>query len=430
MSYIENSGFENYSARIFSAFYYYSLTRKLNNTYRLVVQLKSPIDEAVLKDAVHSTMTRYPYLLLKRKNTWKETILVYNPEPVVVKESNEPMRLGHADSNEHLIGFTYYQNNIYINGFHGLLDGVGLSHVVKTLLYYYCKGAFDPNLSSDGVRIIGDPIPPEEYVDPFPRSIPKEYRSLFKRPLFQKAFHVKEDKRVTIGEKYRCRVKVNESEFMKFCRVNDGSPAVLFSIVLARAITKLNPNAKKPVIAGIGLNLRPAFNAPLTHISLTDMIPLEFSKKIQEKSFETQNTVFRSQILLKSDKETVVKNLAFASKTFSIMQKVPSLALKRFVFGLSVPSQYRANTFLLSYAGKANYGAAQQYVGSTRIDLDSPEIGIAVELSAISNSFYLDFMTDFPEELYIDAFCEELEQLGIAYERNEMKPLLTPKCTY
>ena len=429
-SYIENSGFEDYSERIFSAYHYYSLGPKLNNTYRVVLQLEAEVDGAILTDAVRSTMQRYPYLLVKRENTFRETKLCYNPAPVVVRQGDLPIDLGCAASNGHMLAFTYEGDKIYLNGFHGLLDGAGVYLVIKTLLYYYCKAAFDPTLSTEGVRVVGDPIPPEEYTDPFPRKIPKGCRALSKRPLFQSAFHIKDDRRVHTGEKFRCRIKIDESELMKFCRVNDGSPAVLVSVVLSRAIARLNPDAKRPILAGIALNLRPAFDAPLAHHSLTDILSLEFTKKLQSHSFEMQNTAFRSQVFLKSDRETVLKNLAFAGKTFVIMQAVPSLALKRLVFGTAVPSQYCANTFMLSYVGKADYGAAQKYVRALRIDLDTPDIGIAVEISAIRGQFFIDFMVDFPEDIYIKAFCDELESLGIACECGEMKPLLTPKCTY
>lgn len=431
MAYIENSGFETYSERIFSAYHYYSLSKKLSNTYRINIQMQAPIDGDILKKAVHSTMQRYPYLLLKRKNTFRETLLVYNPEPIVVRPGTKPVRLGSDESNGHLLAFTYKDDTIYLCGFHGLLDGNGLYPVIKTLLYYYCKEAFDQNLPADNAtRLIGDTISKEEYTDPFPAKAPKDCKALVKRPLFQKAFHLKDDKRVHSGKKTTTRISVDEKTLMQFCRINDGSPAVLISVVLSRAIAKLNPDAKHPIIAGIALNLRPAFHAPLAHHSLTDILPLEFTKKLQSLSFDMQNTAFRSQVFLKSDADTVCKNLEFAGKTFSVMQKIPSRALKRFVFGLSVPSQYGANTFMLSYTGKANFGEAEQYMKSMHVDMDSPDIGIVVEISALRGKFFIDLMTDFPEDLYLNAFCRELDDLGIVYEKEDSKPLVNPLCTY
>ncbi len=431
MAYIEHSGFESYSERIFSAYHYYSLSKKLSNTYRVHIQMKAPVDGDILKRAVHSTMQRYPYLLLKRVNTFRETLLVYNPEPIVVRPGADPVRLGSEESNGHLLAFTYKDDVVYLCGFHGLLDGNGAFPVIKTLLYYYCKEAFDQNLPADaGTRLIGDEILKEEYTDPFPSKAFKDQKSLVRRPLFQKAFHLKDDKRVHPGQKTCTCVTIDEKTLMQFCRINDGSPAVLISVVLSRAIAKLNPDAKHPIIAGIALNLRPAFHAPLAHHSLTDILPLEFTKKLQSLSFDMQNTAFRSQVFLKSDGDTVCKNLEFAGKTFSIMQKIPCLALKRLVFGLSVPSQYGANTFMLSYTGKASFGETQQYIKGMHIDMDSPNIGMAVEISALSGKFFIDIMTDFPEDLYLNAFCRELEELGIAYERGESKPLVNPLCTY
>ena len=429
-NYIENTGFEDYTERIFSAFYYYSLGKKLSNTFRVSLQLIAPIDEALLERAVKNTMQRYPYLLVRRKNTFRETLLVYNPEPVVVKHGSEPIELGCDASNGHMIAFSYEGDTVYIHVFHGLLDGTGVSFIIKTFLYYYCREAFDPDISAEGIRVIGDSIPPEEYTDPFPRSVPKEYKSLSKRPLFSKAFHLKNDPRVHTGEKRCWAITVDETELMRFCRTNDGSPAILVSVVLSRAIAALNPDEKKPIVAGIAFNLRPAFHAPLAHHSLTDMLPLEFSEKLKKHSFEMQNTVFRSRVMLKSDAETAVRNLKFASQLFGLMQKVPSLAVKRFLFGLAVPAQYGANTFMVSYVGKIDLGAVQQYVVSRHSDLDSTGVGIAIEMNAYGGKFHIDFMADFPEDLYVKAFCNELETLGIGYKCGEARPLFTPKCRY
>lgn len=429
-AYIENTGFENYREHIYSAYHYYSLVKKLHNTYRIRLKLESLINGTILEHAVQNTMRRYPYLLLCRKNTFKETLLEYNPLPVVVKHTAEPIALGCEESNHHLLAFSYDKDILYINGFHGLLDGAGIYPVITTLLYYYCKEAYDPNLSAEGVRVIGDTIEKEEYTDPFPKKVPKEWKSLCPRPLFSRTFHIKNDKRVHANQKMCTSISISEKELMNFCRTNDGSPAVLISVVLCRAIAALNPNVKLPIVAGIALNLRPAFNAPKAHHSLTDILPLEFSKRLQTYSFDTQNTAFRSQILLKADPQTVCKNLAFASKTFSIMQKVPCLALKRLVYGLSVPSQFAANTFMLSYTGKANFGEAQKYIKGMHVDMDSPDIGISVEMSALHGEFFIDFMVDFPENLYLDAFCEELDNLGIPYARGETIPLKNPKCRY
>lgn len=427
----ENAGSEAYGGRIFSAFHYYSLTRGLNHTYRLLIGLKQAVDGAILKDAVQMTMRRYPYLLVRRKNTPFETVLIPNPAEVVVKKSDAPIRVGSDESNGHLIAFSYEGNTVYLNVFHGLMDGRGCGNLVKTLLYYYCSSAYDPALSRDGVRVVGDTIAPEEYTDPFPRKVPKDCRAFVKKPLTSRTFHIRDDRRVHTGfPKYRCTIKINENELVKFCRMNDGSPAALMSVVMCRAVARLNPARKKPIRAGVVLDLRPAFRAPAAHHSLNDIIPIDFTEKIEHADFELQNTAFRSQIFVKSDSETVLKNMDLTCRLLRLAQHLPSLALKRLMLGSIVPRRYSENTFMLSYVGKADYGAAQPYVEFVRVDVDTPQTGIVVEISAINGLFYIDTIFDFPEELYLRAFCEELDSLGIGYERGDLQPLVVPKCTY
>lgn len=168
----------------------------------------------------------------------------------------------------------------------------------------------------------------------------------------------------------------------------------------------------------------------MSHHSLTDILSLKFSDRLKEKNLELQNTAFRSMIMLKSDNETLVKNLAFAGKTFSIINKIPCKAIKRFLFTLVVTQQYETNTFLTSYIGKADFSGCTKYVKSMRCDLDTPRTGIVMEICAINDSFYVDVIMDSSNPKYLDAFCDELTKQRIHHWCGKITPLKTPKCRY
>lgn len=416
--------------KIFSAYHFYALPKHLNNTYRVTLVMRDALDGEILRRAVDATVPRYPYFLIRRKNTFTSTRLVPNGAPVVVREGDALFTLGCEESNGHLFGVTYKGNELYLDFFHGLTDGNGLFPFVKTLLYFYCKERYDADLSSDGVRLPGEEIPEGEFTDPFPRRIPKGLTPLSPHKLFGHNFHLKKDPRVHVGEKVTTPITIDAGTLMKRCKTSDGSPAVYLSVLLARAVHRLNPKTKKPISGGLAINLRPAFGAPLAHHSATDILRLPFEDKLFDMPIDKQNTACRGKVILQSDRDTVLSGLRAITLTFRVIEKLPCLALKRALCGAAVPPAFGANTFFVSYAGKNDFGAADPYVEQFYVALDSVGIGIAMEISTVRGQFFLDFMQDFPEPLYLDAFLEELAAQEIPFTRGETKPLLTPKCRY
>ena len=77
-------------------------------------------------------------------------------------------------------------------------------------------------------------------------------------------------------------------------------------------------------------------------------------------------------------------------------------------------SYKNATTFQVSYVGPANMGAVAQYV--TETELENAGEGIMIEIMAVNGAFYLDIMQQWQEDLYFNAFCEELSSLGFDYE--------------
>ena len=75
-----------------------------------------------------------------------------------------------------MLTFSWYDNWIVMDVFHGLTDGTGAYEIIRTLLYYYCSERYNVKLSSDGIRICGDIISDEEYIDPLNDLNPSDRR--------------------------------------------------------------------------------------------------------------------------------------------------------------------------------------------------------------------------------------------------------------
>lgn len=70
----------------------------------------------------------------------------------------------------------------------------------------------------------------------------------------------------------------------------------------------------------------------------------------------------------------------------------------------------------VSYMGPAKLGAVEQYVKEMRMLSSVDENSILVEIMSANGYFYLDFAQRWQEEVYFDAFCQQLSHQGIPYE--------------
>ena len=89
-----------------------------------------------------------------------------NRRPVVITHSLHGVDLNSPESNYHMIAFCWQDNWIILDVFHGMTDGTGAYEIVRTLLYYYCSGRYNVTLNDSGIRLAGDEISQEEWIDP------------------------------------------------------------------------------------------------------------------------------------------------------------------------------------------------------------------------------------------------------------------------
>ena len=144
----------------------YSSTNEAPNEIRLRIRMRDLIDATVLRKAVDTTMERYPYFCVELQRIEGEYAFVDNPRPVVISNSSEGVALNSKSSNYHMIAFSWFDNWIILDVFHGLTDATGAYEVIRTLLYYYCSERYGVRLKDEGIRLVGDDILPEEWIDP------------------------------------------------------------------------------------------------------------------------------------------------------------------------------------------------------------------------------------------------------------------------
>ena len=110
----------------------YSLNWGQSHLIRLRVRMCDLVEAGSMRHAVEQTMKRYPYFCVELKKDG-EYYLAPNERPVVITNSMSGVKLNTAESNYHLISFSYLDNWIIMDISHAITDGTGAYEVIVLL---------------------------------------------------------------------------------------------------------------------------------------------------------------------------------------------------------------------------------------------------------------------------------------------------------
>jgi hypothetical protein len=344
---------------------------------------------------------------------------------VVITNSLHGVALNSEASNYHMIAFCWQDNWIILDVFHGMTDGTGAYEVVRTLLYYYCSERYNVKLKEEGIRLVGEEIPEEEWIDPVANRtdlpLPKQNELMSDALNLITEAGLEEDHHHTVYS-----IAISESEFMRFNLDNDGSPGTMVSLLLSRAIAKLFPKAENVIRITLCLNQRKALHAPLAHQSLVGGVMLEYKDKMRDWSLEMQGTAYRGMVFAQAQEENVLMGVASIKGLNGMILSKESdterLGIASYINSLAS----RVVTATVSYVGKADYKEAEQYIRDFRLWTSSSGNGLLVEISAVNGRFTLDFLQTFSNPIFVNAFLKELEENGIVYDLQDVNELELP----
>ena len=402
----------------------YTTSKESPNEIRIRIRLRDLIDSDILRHAVDSTMKRYPYFCVELKKKDGRYTFEENHRPVVITHSLHGVALNSEASNYHMIAFCWQDNWIILDVFHGMTDGTGAYEVLRTMLYYYCSERYDISLNCEGIRLVGDEISEEEWIDPVANRtrlpIPPRNEMSDALNLIASAC-LENDRRHTVYS-----IAISESEFMRFNLDNDGSPGTMVSLLLSRAIAKMYPDAKEPVRITLCVNQRNALHKPLAHQSLVGGIMLEYKDKMRDWPLERQGTAYRGMVFAQNQEENVLMGVASQAGITRMILSKESDQERMGVAGYINSLASRVITATVSYVGKANYRETEQYIRDFRLWTSSAANGLTVEISAVNGRFTLDFLQTFSSPVYVNAFLKELEENEIVYDLQDVNELELP----
>lgn len=403
----------------------YSTAKDRPHVIRIRIRMRDLIDPECLRHAVDTTMKRYPYFCVELQKKEGRYVFAENHRPVVITHSLHGVDLNSAESNYHMIAFCWQDNWIILDVFHAMTDGTGAYEVVRTLLYYYCSERYHVQLKEEGIRLVGDEIPAEEWMDPVVNRTdlptPTQQKPMSDALDLIASAGLEEDRRHTVYS-----IAISETEFMRFNLDNDGSPGTMVSLLLSRAVAKLFPESKDTIRIALCVNQRKALHAPLAHQSLVGGVMLEYKDEIRGWSLDKQGTAYRGMVFAQAQEENVLMGAASFKGINSLLLSKESDAERMGVVSYISSLSGKILTAAVSYVGKANYREAEQYIRDFRLWTSSASDGLLVEISAVNGRFTLDFLQTFSSPVVVNAFLKELEENGIKYDLQDVNELELP----
>ena len=408
--------------------YLYGSNQHLHYTFRIAVEITEPIDGAILRKAVDTSIRRYPYFSIELVLTEDDIFhkVMPNSRPIVIVDGAAPVLLNSEESNRHLLALAYVGNTVYFDVSHSLADASGMMEFIKTTLYYYLCEKHGGTFPADHIRTLDTPIPEEELVDPY-LNIPESSEApLGGFPKMSPAYAMGDEGVSLTGQETLFRMSVDERAFMKYNRENDGSPATMTSAFLVKALYRLRGDLAKPIRIGLAYNNRLVLNTPLAHHSVVGTCTVTYPAAVRDWSIEKLGTVTRGTVALQSEPSnmlTVVRAMSMSrGKAYAAanLEAARSLIQENAARGLGLVSS------CVSYVGRIPLGTLENYVKSIYTYLQSP-IGLMIEMNAAGGRLCYAVCQGFSEDVYVKALAEEMRREGIEVELGGAEPLIYPK---
>lgn len=383
------------------------------SSFKLVVTMCEDVDRDLLLKSVNSAMKRYPYFCVSPQKDGDNITLRFNEAPVPVFAGDRCVVLGTPECNGHLLAFGCEGRKIFLNVSHYIADGMGISPLLMSVLYLYISEKYGADgLNPKYIPMPNDPISEEEYSYPFPEK-PSKLIDEAQENAPSNAYPLSSDFFDKDGL-YAYHLRIPQAAMMQVANPSDGSPVSFLSVMLYRALCRLDSDIEQPVVAHVQHQYRAAINAPLNRHSLVSYIPVELSPALKNRRVELQNTVIRGQIILGSEIEDDIRAVDRLVAVFSNAD-CKTLAEKQAAMRQFIEKSISPKTFGISYVGKINWCGMDKYIEDLHAYIGekaTPNM-LLIEVMTVRDYFSINFMQSGRGSRYVDEFIRQLKDFDI-----------------
>lgn len=378
----------------------------------LEAALYEPVDGELLRDAVESLRERFPYFYVKAKAEGNDLIPVPNPLPITVRNTWDPIHLNSAEANYHLAAFKYEGNRLALEMTHAISDGPGFLPYFKSVLFCYLSRKTGQEFDPAGFRLPGSPIPEKEIGDPFAGlDVDSAEAPLFQKKPTADFYRLNPEKK---GDRRIFYLKLPEEQVMRYCKENDGSPNVLISVLLSKAIRRIDPASEKTITADIAINYKALLGNFESYRMFVNIAEVDFPKDRENQDITKSCTIARGQVMLQAQPENFLYAVKMKKAGFQRISQIPSLQMK-FDMLKNAVTQPRG-TMSVSYINSRTFGPLDPYIKEVFALAEPDSTDVLCEIFCINHSFFVALLQNFTSEDLVNAFIQELEEAGISGE--------------
>jgi len=390
----------------------YGANEDFFSTFRLAIRMSETVDYDLLSRSVERVMVRYPYFRVLPEREGEKLILRYNDAPLPVFPDDRTVKLGSRESRGHLISFGCKDKTIFIDASHYISDGMGIDPLMKSLLYAYASERYgEVGLAKDRIRMPDSHICDAEHSYPFPEEALSADEICDATPIRNDAYSLDPDA-FDDGGLYAYHLHIPQKEMMKKASSSDGSPVSFISVLLYRALHRLDRGIEKPIVAHVQHQYRAVLRTPMSHHSLVSYVPVELAPRLKKWDVEKQNTVVRGQIILKGGEDA---DIASVNRLIGAFSGAASFADKREAMASYAKRSITGKTFGISYVGKMDWCGLERYVEDLHAYIGEKHSKdmLLIEVMTVGDDFSLTFMQSGRGERYLNAFIDEVRSLDI-----------------
>lgn len=370
--------------------------------------MKDKVAGSYLQVALTNTVKRFPYLTDKLVEKGGSYFLHHDDNSMVAVRTDKFRALGSMSTGYHLLDVTYTGNLIRVAFHHGLCDGRGVQPFVETLLYDYCCQKYHKKFSSEGIRLAGEIILPEETAEPFSTEFYEVDENTI-QPVENDGFALPESTG-TPENCYHTEFILDESRFVDAAKTVHATPAIFVAMLLSECVLELNPEAEKPIICNMAMDLRAAVGMEQTHRNCVGSAYLPYTAEKRQISMEALAEEYRELLDIQRDPNTVKAGLNKQIGMFNKLDEIPTLEEKRKM--MSFFNGMVNNTYVISYMGRLRLNDYAGHIESAHFYSDTI-CGLTVNMVSAGGKLSLEILQGFSEKRYAKAFEKALMPYGL-----------------
>ena len=379
------------------------------------IEMKDRISGGPIQRALTACEKRFPYLV--RKLVERNGVYYMAPDynSMVAVCTAKFRKLGSMATGYHLVDVTFFRNIIRVSFHHGLCDGKGILPFVESLLYYYCSFRYRKEFSSDGIRLLGQVIDPEEDKEPFKR----EYFYSDDSKVYNSdttALHLPEAA-VNPTRSWRTELIMDEDRFVSAAKDAGATPSLFAAILISSALQKLNMDADKPIMCNLAMDIRKVLGMEKTHCDCISTAYLPFTVADLESDMKTTAANFRKLLNAQREENTVKASVNKQIYLYNKLDELKTLDEKKRMMAFF--DGMVNDTYVLSYLGRLNLNDYSRYVDSTRF-YNNAVSGLVVNMLCAGGKMTIDVLQGFDDMKYADAIRNAIEPYGLIETRPGM----------